>query len=118
MLTGSCCCKRVKFQIKEVPSTMGSCYCSRCRKVGASTIIFVSRENVEIIEGKEEIKTYHPEEGYKFKRDFCSHCGSSLGEITSPLDSIPIPANTIDDNLELEISFHEYVEDKPRWIKA
>lgn len=117
MLTGSCCCKKIKFSLSAQPSMMGTCHCSRCRKVGASVIIFVEKESLKIIEGREFIKTYHPEEGYKYKRDFCINCGTSLGEMTSEESSFPIPANIIDDEIEIENSFHEFLSEKPKWLK-
>jgi len=96
---------------------MGTCHCSRCRKVGASVIVFVKKESLEIIEGREFIKTYHPEEGFKYKRDFCINCGTSLGEITSVEGSFPIPANTIDSEIDIENGFHEFISGKPKWLK-
>ncbi len=117
MLSGSCCCQKIQFRLKEQPSMMGTCHCSRCRKVGASIMVFVKKESLEITEGKDFIGTYYPEEGYKYKRDFCIKCGTSLGEITSEENSFPIPANTIDGEIELENSFHEFISDKPKWLK-
>ncbi|MFG1500081.1 GFA family protein [Halobacteriovorax sp. XZX-3] len=117
MLTGSCCCKKIKFTLKEAPSLMGTCHCSRCRKLGASVMVFIKKDSLEVTKGNEFIKTYHPEEGFKYKRDFCANCGSALGEITSYETSFPIPANLIDDDMDLENSFHEFVSEKPDWIK-
>lgn len=117
MLTGSCCCGKIKFDLKAQPSMMGTCHCSRCRKAGASVMIFVKRETLEVTEGWEHIKTYHPEEGYKYKRDFCSACGTSLGEFTSKESSFPIPANIVGSEIDIENGFHEFVSEKPKWIK-
>jgi len=44
MIKGSCCCGRVQFEITEKPTMMGMCHCSRCRKVGASSLVFVKNE--------------------------------------------------------------------------
>lgn len=117
MLNASCCCEKVKLKISSYPTVMGTCYCSRCRKVGASTIVFINRKDLEIVEGLEFIGTYLPEPSYTYRRNFCINCGSSLGEVLSLDDSIPIPANIVDDELELEINFHEFVSEKPKWIK-
>jgi hypothetical protein len=117
MLKGSCCCQIVEFELKEEPSLMGTCHCSRCRKVGASTIVFISKNSLEIIKGEEFIGAYLPEEGYKYKRNFCTHCGTSLGEILSEEESFPIPANIIDSELKVEHSFHEFEHEKPKWQK-
>ena len=78
MLQGSCCCKKVIFEILEVPKLMGTCHCSRCRKVGASTIMLVKKETVKINQGREFIATYVPEEGYKYKRNSVSYTHLTL----------------------------------------
>ncbi len=46
MINGSCCCGAVKFELLTQPLMMGTCHCSRCRKVGASTIVFVKKEDL------------------------------------------------------------------------
>lgn len=117
MLRGSCCCGAVKFTLSEVPTMMGTCHCTRCRKVGASTLVFVKREALNLVSGADFISTYKPEEPYKYNRCFCSHCGTSLGEITSDSDSFPVPANCFDDDLNLTNIFHEFVKEKPSWSK-
>lgn len=117
MLQGSCCCKKVIFEISEIPKMMGTCHCGRCRKVGASTIMLVNKDTVKITQGKEFIATYVPEEGYKYKRNFCKNCGTSLGEIISEDEMFPIPANAIDSKLTLKNTFHEFVSEKPEWYE-
>lgn len=118
MIKGSCCCKAVQFELNEAPKSLGTCHCSRCRKVGASTIFFTKIENFKLIRGQEYISTYQPEEGNKYSRNFCSRCGSSLGEMLSGLDSFPLPANLLDSKLELKITFNEFIEDKPSWVEV
>ncbi|WP_425336533.1 GFA family protein [Synechococcus elongatus] len=95
---------------------MGTCHCSRCRKVGASTIVFVKREAFSLVSGADAITTYKAEPPYKYNRCFCSRCGTSLGEITSTSDSFPVPANCFDDELNLTNMFHEFVKEKPSWL--
>ncbi len=117
MLKGSCCCKSVKFEIHGDPVVMGTCHCSRCRKVGASTILIIKKDSLIMTSGEEFVATYLPEEGYKYKRNFCRKCGTSLGEIISSEEMFPIPANTIDGDLPLPNSFHEFVSEKPNWYE-
>lgn len=117
MLKGSCCCKSVKFEIHGPPVVMGTCHCTRCRKVGASTILLINKDSLTITSGKEFIATYFPEQSYKYKRNFCKNCGTSLGEIISTNEMFPIPANTIDIDLPLSVSFHEFVSEKPNWYE-
>ena len=117
MIKGSCCCRKVQFELTEVPSMMGTCHCSRCRKVGASTLVFVKAETFQITKGRDQISVYKAESPYKYNRCFCSACGSALGEALSENDSFPLAVNCIDGDIGLENSFHEFVSEKPTWLK-
>ena len=96
---------------------MGTCHCSRCRKVGASTIAFVKKDDLTWIAGKEQVASYHPALPYKYVRCFCKICGTSLGEILSEEESFPIPANALDTEIGLGNQFHEFVSEKPSWYE-
>jgi len=117
MIKGSCCCGAVKFELSAEPSMMGTCHCSRCRKAGASTIVFVKRDDLAWIAGKEHVALYQPAPPYKYGRCFCRICGSSLGEILSGEDSFPIAANALDTDFGLKNQFHEFVFEKPHWYE-
>ena len=117
MIKGGCCCEAVKFELLAEPSMMGTCHCSRCRKAGASAIVFVKREDLRLIQGREQVALYQPAPPYKYGRCFCKICGTSLGEILSEEDSFPIAANAIDSELTIKNSFHEFVGEKPSWYE-
>ncbi|WP_250207682.1 GFA family protein [Curvibacter sp. CHRR-16] len=117
MLQGSCCCGTVKFKLTSPPTMMGTCHCTRCRKSGASTFVFVKRDAFELLSGAESITTYKPEAPYKYNRCFCSKCGSSLGEVTSTNESFPVAANCFDNEIQLKNLFHEFVKEKPSWYE-
>lgn len=115
MIMGSCCCNAVQFQVMKDPSFVGTCHCSRCRKVGASTIAFVKKEDLKWISGQELVQVYEPTGPYIYSRCFCKICGTSLGEILSTDDSFPIAANTLDGGIGLINQSHEFVGEKPSW---
>lgn len=115
MLRGSCCCGAIKFTLSGAPTMMGTCHCSRCRKVGASTLVFVKRDTFNLIAGADAIVTYKPEAPYQYERCFCAHCGTSLGEITSDSASFPVAAHCFDDELGIANRLHTFVQDKPAW---
>lgn len=117
MFKGSCCCKAVQFEVLNEPSFVGTCHCSRCRKVGASTIAFVKREDLKWISGKKFVQFYKPAAPYTYERCFCKICGTSLGEILSSEDSFPIAANAFDGDTGFKNQSHEFVSEKPSWHK-
>lgn len=117
MIEGSCCCGAVKFELLAKPTMMGTCHCSRCRKVGASAIAFVKRDDLKWVQGREHVALYQPTAPYKYGRCFCKICGTSLGEILSEEDSFPIAANALDTEFGLKNQFHEFVSEKPSWYE-
>lgn len=116
MIQGSCCCGAVKFELTQDPTTMGTCHCSRCRKSGASTIVFVKKEHLVWVQGKENVALYTPDAPYKYGRCFCKTCGTSLGEILSLDDSFPISANALDTPMSVKVQFQEFEAEKPDWL--
>ena len=117
MIKGSCCCGAVQLEITQPPSMLGMCHCSRCRKVGASSLVFVKSESFCITSGLDNISTYKAVAPYKYDRCFCSVCGTALGEVLSSNDSFPVSANCFDDDIGIENTFHEFVLEKPSWLK-
>ncbi|MEM6826301.1 MAG: GFA family protein [Pseudomonadota bacterium] len=114
-IKGSCACGTVRFAIEGAPSAMGTCHCSRCRKLGASTIVFVERGQFRLLDGEDRIETIKPEQPFTYHRSFCRSCGTALGEPLSPDTSFPINAQCLDADPGIEHSFHEFTEDRPSW---
>lgn len=117
MINGSCCCGAIKFELLAEPSTMGTCHCTRCRKVGASALVFIKKQNLKWVQGREYVQLFEPVAPYKYGRCFCKICGTSLGEILSEKESFPIAANALDTDIGLKNSFHEFVSEKPSWYE-
>ena len=117
MIKGSCCCGAVKFELVAEPSMLGTCHCSRCRNLGASAIVFVKKQDLVWVQGKEHVALYQPSPPYKYGRCFCRNCGTSLGEILSDENSFPIAANALDTEFSVKNTFHEFVSEKPSWYE-
>lgn len=118
MIQGSCCCGAVKFQVALNEQTMmGTCHCSRCRKLGASTILFIDEKSFQLLAGKECIHIYSPEPPFKYNRTFCKKCGTALGGIGSGDAVFPVPANCLDGDFNLSNQFHVFTASKPNWYE-
>lgn len=94
---------------------MAACHCSQCRKASASCFVFVKRQSLQWIRGRDRAACYRPESPYKYTRCFCSLCGTALGEITSDSDSLPVAANWLDADPLIRNRFHAFVAEKPAW---
>ncbi|MEM7547624.1 MAG: GFA family protein [Pseudomonadota bacterium] len=114
-IKGSCACDAVRFAIIGAPAALGTCHCSRCRKLGSSTIIFVKREQFSLLRGADHIETIQPRAPYTYTRSFCRSCGTALGEPLSPDACFPINAHCLDDDPGIAHSFHEFTQCRPVW---
>lgn len=117
MIKGSCCCGEVSFELAAKPTMMGTCHCTRCRKLGASVFVFVKSNDFSLTTGADAIATFPPTENYKYARTFCRFCGTALGEIGTQSESFPIAANCLDNTEGLVNKFHEFVAEKPDWYQ-
>lgn len=117
MIKGSCCCGAIKFELLAAPTMMATCHCSRCRKLGASTFVFVKKDAFRWIQGREFLSRYEPSPPFKYTRCFYQKCGTAIGEADSLQDSFPISANCLDDDPIVRNRFHEFVRDKPAWYQ-
>lgn len=79
MLTGSCLCGDIAFEIDGTVDMMGHCHCSMCRKSHGGTFATHGTalpDQFSWVRGAERISTYHSSsEGY---RQFCPRCGSAV----------------------------------------
>ena len=115
MIRGSCCCGAIRFELSAPPAMMAVCHCTRCRKLGASTFVFVERETFRWIAGESDVQRLEPPAPYEYVRSFCRHCGSALGEIGSAAKSFSVAADLLDDDPGVRPRFHEFVAEKPGW---
>ena len=115
MIHGSCACGAIRFKLSAPPSMMGACHCSRCRKLGASTFVFVKRDDFQWITGRDRVARLEPEAPFKYVRTYCRDCGSALGEVGTDAESFPLSAHLLDDDPGVRIRFHEFTADKPDW---
>ena len=97
------------------------CVCATARNarrcVGASTLVFVTKDSFRWVQGREFVTRYEPVPPFKYVRCFCQKCGTALGEIESQEYSFPIAANCFDDDPIVRNLFHEFVINKPAWYE-
>ena len=117
MIQGSCCCGAVRFALLKQPEMMVTCHCTRCRKVGASTFVLVTKESFRLLSGAADVAVFEAAPPYAYNRSFCRLCGTALGEIGSGEDVFPVAANCLDTDPRIRNSFHEFVSEKPAWLE-
>jgi hypothetical protein len=79
MLSGSCLCGAVAYEVAAPLERIVHCHCQTCRKThGAafSSVTAVPREKFRWTRGEDVLSAYQSSPG-KFRR-FCSRCGSHI----------------------------------------
>jgi hypothetical protein len=119
MLTGSCLCQGVRFEIDGVLRTASHCHCSMCRKAhGAAfgTYAVAEAQVFRVVTGAELITRYASSPG--IARTFCSRCGSTLQWLReSRPDMVDVALGVLDGDPGVRPSFHIYVASKAPWYE-
>jgi hypothetical protein len=117
MITGSCLCGTIRYEIRGELGPIVLCHCTQCRKAQGSA--FASNTAVKatdfvIVAGAEALAAYESSPGKK--RHFCRRCGSP---IISTRDAVPgvvrVRIGTLDSPVETPPSAHIFVEFKAAW---
>jgi hypothetical protein len=79
VLSGSCFCGEVRFEVRGEPAAMGYCHCESCRHWSAGPVNAFSLwapEALEVTRGTASIGTYNKTAGSS--RKWCTKCGGHL----------------------------------------
>ncbi len=119
MITGSCLCGQVRYEIRGTPSDMYHCHCRMCRKATGTafaTNMHVASDDFVIVDGHEHVKPYRssPDE----LRHFCSNCGSPVySEAEHRRGILSIRCGLLDDDPGIRPARHIYVRFKAPWYE-
>ena len=117
MLTGSCLCGKVQYEIRSAPLVMYYCHCGACRKATGSsfaTNIVVKTDDFAVTAGRDSLAAF--ESSPNKHRYFCSACGSPIyshGEKTKHI--VSVRSGTLNDDPGIRPSVHAFVADKASW---
>jgi hypothetical protein len=117
MLTGSCGCGTVRFEVTAPFVSASFCHCTRCQRrtgTAASANARVEPGSVRVIAGEGELRSWAPEGG--FEKLFCGRCGSALfsrapgtGEYAS------VRLGAIDGHPGIRPQWHQFVAYAAPW---
>ena len=116
MLSGSCLCGEVTYQVAEPIDHFTHCHCSMCRKIhGTPFGTYFRSPQVTFTSGRDNIAMYESSPG--FFRCFCNQCGSVAPEESQEADYHFVPAGGIDGDITERPSQHIFVESKADWYQ-
>jgi hypothetical protein len=117
VLTGSCLCGGVSFEVTEPFERISACHCTSCKKIsgGGGTVSGRTRTDaIRILGGDDLLRTYQPSEGSA--KTFCAVCGTNLfggGWPESSHTSVRLTA--LDAPYEGRVGSHIFVRSLAPW---
>jgi hypothetical protein len=116
-MQGSCQCGGVRFEVAGQFHTLSFCHCTTCKKIsgGVGTANGRARtEDITVLEGRELIETYQPDEGSA--KSFCGRCGSNLfGGGWPESEDSSVRLSAIDSGLDQRPDRHLFVRSVAAW---
>ncbi len=123
MITGSCLCGGVRFELKRSVGPFELCHCRRCRKASGSAFaagLGVKAEDFRLLQGAELIRTYEApilEAPPPYRVSFCDRCGSPVPNPEPGASWFEVPAGLLDGDPGAQPDRHIFVELKAPWFE-
>jgi hypothetical protein len=98
IVSGSCLCTSVNYEVRLPFAKFVNCHCSRCRKVSGSAYAanaYVLPESLRWTRGESLVIRYDLPEARSFSTSFCSKCGSPVPHFTRSGREVVIPAGSL-----------------------
>ena len=118
IISGSCLCGAVQYEISGDPTKFYHCHCTRCRKAtgtGHATNLFIQPGTLKWIKGEGMMKFYKVPEAKRFARQFCTTCGSPLPRVVPDTDIVILPAGTLDTEPAIKPQARIFWDSRASW---
>ncbi|MCG8590212.1 MAG: GFA family protein [Proteobacteria bacterium] len=119
MITGSCLCGAIRYEVTGEPVWAHNCHCRRCRKIRGTAFasnLFVPLADFRFAQGEDLLGSYKLPEAERFTHVFCRTCGSSLPFRNEARGVAVIPMGSLDDDPGREPGAHIFVASKANWF--
>lgn len=121
MLTGTCLCGAVTYELAGDLIATAVCHCDRCQRQGgaAFSVNLIAHESQLTVHG--ELKTYvetgEHDDGEYVRRRFCPECGSPIvSELAEPAGIVAVKAGTLDDKSAVNPTVEAWCAHKQPWV--
>jgi hypothetical protein len=116
MLSGSCLCGGVAYEVDATVGRIVHCHCETCRKTHAtafSSLTAVPRDRFRWIRGHDLLAAFESSPG-KFRR-FCSRCGSHIVAERVNQPTVMLRLGCLDTAVEGGAQVHIWRSDGASW---
>lgn len=117
-LKGSCLCGSMAFEVTGPIRGIGSCHCSKCRKVSGTNgnAQFVVRMGrFRWVHGERNMVAFKRADGWGPTR--CKTCGSPVPDSYDNGEHMWVQAGLMDDPLETDLKWHIFCGSRADWDK-
>mgnify|MGYP000916298165 FL=1 len=116
IISGSCLCGAVRYEVADEFHAAFNCHCSRCRRATGSAfkpmaaIVF---DKIRLVQGQDDLLIYGQPPG---SHDLhCRHCGSFLYSYIAENGNGHVAMGTLVDAPSIRPQFHMFVGSKAPW---
>lgn len=119
MLTGSCLCGAIRYEVSTPISELRACHCKDCQKAsgtGGTVNAMIASSAIRITRGEPKRFTKVADSGRTLHRYFCGDCGSPLfsrRELTPENTSLRV--GTLDNAPPAKIAAHIWTKSARPW---
>jgi hypothetical protein len=115
MITGSCLCGKVTYQISGELGDIVHCHCETCRKAHGSAFSSVAavNDNDFKLTGRESLGLYESSPGKA--RYFCSSCGTQVYAKRDNTEHLVLRLGSLDSAIGSKEKNHIWVSQKANW---
>jgi hypothetical protein len=115
-LKGNCLCGAVAFEVDGPVRGVGSCHCSKCRRVsgtGGNAQFIVKTERFRWVRGQDNLVAFRLPDGWGPTR--CKTCGSPVPDSYDNGQRMWVPAGLMSDPLDTSIVQHIFCGSRADW---
>jgi hypothetical protein len=119
MLTGSCLCRAIRYEVNIPITELRQCHCTDCQKVsgaGGTVNALIASSAFRITHGEPRRFTKVADSGRTLHRFFCADCGSpiySQREVTPEM--MTLRAGTLDNAPPMKVFAHIWTASARPW---
>ena len=114
---GSCLCGRVQYELSGDFQSFFLCHCTRCQKGTGSAHaanLFAKASTLIWLNGENDVRTYeHPNSLHA--KSFCSKCGSALPTFAESINSVVVPAGSLDSPVPITPTAKIFTGSSAKW---
>lgn len=116
LLTGSCLCGAVRYEVADDFAYAMNCHCSNCRRTTGSAFkpfAGIARDRLRIVEGGDSLLVFGDDAAHDVH---CKRCGSLLYSVVRDGAFVHVAMGTLIDDPTIRPTRHIFVGSKAPWF--